>query len=153
MQCTLYACFHAHVAQLWTLQRKSNLCTPRKKLPGLSPNFHIHVSVGVLYIPTIGPLFSCSRIDRPILGIYKSLTETWMEELGLRPRSFISGNICFEFSVYCLCSAWVSPLLGSWHFKFRAWLNAPTLCSEVYYSSQLLFKANFTFILSFIHSY
>jgi hypothetical protein len=28
-----------------------------------------------------------------------------MQELGLRPRNFISGNICFEFSVYCLCSA------------------------------------------------
>ncbi len=25
--------------------------------------------------------------------------------MGLRPRSFISGNICFELSVYCLCSA------------------------------------------------
>jgi hypothetical protein len=49
-------------------------------------------------------LFSCSRIGGPIEGIYKSLTETWMWELGLRPRSFISGNICFEFWVYCLCS-------------------------------------------------
>ncbi len=32
--------------------------------------------------------FSCSRIGRPIRGIYKSLTETWM---------------CFEFPVLCLC--------------------------------------------------
>ncbi len=24
-------------------------------------------------------------------------------ELGTRPRSFISGNICFKFSVQCLC--------------------------------------------------
>jgi hypothetical protein len=28
---------------------------PEKKLRGLSPNFHIHVSVSDLYIPTIGP--------------------------------------------------------------------------------------------------
>ncbi len=28
-----------------------------------------------------------------------------MLELGLRPRSFFSGNICFEFSVLCLCIA------------------------------------------------
>ncbi len=28
-----------------------------------------------------------------------------MQELGTRPRSFISGNICFQFSVQCLCSA------------------------------------------------
>ncbi len=28
---------------------------PEKELRGLSPNFHIHVSVSDLYIPTIGP--------------------------------------------------------------------------------------------------
>ncbi len=47
---------------------------PEKKLRRLSPNFNIHVSVSVgdLYIATIGPtLFSCSRICRPILGIHK----------------------------------------------------------------------------------
>jgi hypothetical protein len=49
-------------------------------------------------------LFSCSRKGRPTVGIHKSLTETWRYELGLRMRSFISGNICFEFSVYRLCS-------------------------------------------------
>jgi hypothetical protein len=51
-----------------------------KELRGFGPNFHIHVSVSDLSIPTIGPptVFSCSRIGRPIMGIYiyKSLTET-----------------------------------------------------------------------------
>ncbi len=28
---------------------------PEKELRGLSPNFHIHVSVSDLYIPTFGP--------------------------------------------------------------------------------------------------
>jgi hypothetical protein len=44
---------------------------PEKKLRGLSPNFHIHVSVSDLYFPTIGPptVFSCSRLGRPIAGI------------------------------------------------------------------------------------
>jgi hypothetical protein len=28
---------------------------PEKKLRGLNPNFHIHVSLGDLYIPTISP--------------------------------------------------------------------------------------------------
>ncbi len=32
------------------------------ELCGLSPNFHIHVSVSELYIPRIGPHISCSRI-------------------------------------------------------------------------------------------
>jgi hypothetical protein len=46
------------------------------KLHGLSPNFHIHVSVSVLYIPRIGPHISCSKIGRSVVGIYKSLTDT-----------------------------------------------------------------------------
>ncbi len=32
------------------LQRNSDLCFPRKELRGLSPNFHIHVSVSDLHI-------------------------------------------------------------------------------------------------------
>ena len=43
-----------------------------------------------------------SKIGGPIVGIYKSLTDIWMQKLGMRPRSFISGKICFEFSPqYC----------------------------------------------------
>jgi hypothetical protein len=38
------------------------------ELGGLSPNFHIHVSVTDLYIPGFH-IFSCSRIGRPILEI------------------------------------------------------------------------------------
>jgi hypothetical protein len=45
------------------------------ELRGLSPNFHSHVSVSDLYIPRIGPHISCSRIGRPILEIYESLTD------------------------------------------------------------------------------
>ncbi len=43
---------------------------------GLSPNFHIHVSVSDLYIPRIGPHISLQQ--RPILKIYKSRTDIWM---------------------------------------------------------------------------
>ncbi len=53
-----------------------------------------------------GPPISCSRIGRPIVGIYKSLSKTWMQELGLWPRSSFSGNIFFEFSELCLCSVY-----------------------------------------------
>ncbi len=47
------------------------------ELRGLSPIFHIHVSVSDLYscIPRIGSHIFCSRIGRPILEIYKSLTD------------------------------------------------------------------------------
>jgi hypothetical protein len=37
------------------------------ELRGLSPNFHIHVSVSDLYIPRIGPYISSSRKGRPIV--------------------------------------------------------------------------------------
>jgi hypothetical protein len=52
----------------------------------LSPNFHIHASVSDLYIPTICLPILLEEICRPILGLYKSLTDTWMLKLGLRPR-------------------------------------------------------------------
>ncbi len=38
-----------------TRYRKFETNIPKKGLRGLSPNFHIHVSVSDLYIPTIGP--------------------------------------------------------------------------------------------------
>jgi hypothetical protein len=74
------------------------------ELRGLSPNFHIHVSVNDLYIPKISLHISSSRKGRPIVGIYSSLTDMRMWKLGLRPRYSFSGNICFKFSAFCLCS-------------------------------------------------
>ncbi len=65
---------------LYTLQRQNaeNLkqIFPEKEYRGLSPNFHIHVSVSELYIPTMGLPFLLEEICGPILGIYKSLTDT-----------------------------------------------------------------------------
>ena len=48
---------------------------PEKELRGLSPNFHIHVSVSDLYITTIGWPILVKENMWPILGIYKSLTD------------------------------------------------------------------------------
>ena len=49
---------------------------PEKEYRGLSPNFHIHVSVIYLYIPTIGLPILLEEICKLILGLYKSLTDT-----------------------------------------------------------------------------
>ncbi len=63
-----------------TLQRQNaeNLkqIFPEKEYRGLSPNFHIHVSVSELYIPTMGLAVLLEEICRLILGIYKSLKDT-----------------------------------------------------------------------------
>ncbi len=56
--------------------RKFEQIFPEKEYRGLSPNFHIHVSLSELYIPTMGLLFLLEEICGPILGIYKSLTDT-----------------------------------------------------------------------------
>jgi hypothetical protein len=61
-----------------TLQRQNaeNLkqIFPEKEYRGLT-NFHIHVPVSELYIPTTGLPFLLEEICGPILGIYKSLTD------------------------------------------------------------------------------
>ncbi len=51
---------------------------PEKEYWGLNLNFHIHVSVGELYIPTMSLPVLLEEICRLILGIYKSLIDTWM---------------------------------------------------------------------------
>ncbi len=58
--------------------RKFETNIPRKGIArGHSPNFHIHVSVSDLYIPTIDDLpILLQEICGPIQGIYKSLTDT-----------------------------------------------------------------------------
>ncbi len=45
-------------------------------------------------------LFCCTEICGPILGIYKSLTDTWMWKLGLRPRNSQKKNT--GFSLQCV---------------------------------------------------
>jgi hypothetical protein len=58
-----------------------------------SRSFHILVSVSDFYIPTIDLPILLQEICGPILGIYKSLTDKWMWQLGLRPRHSQKRNI------------------------------------------------------------
>ncbi len=52
---------------------------PEKKLHGLSPNFHIHVSVSYLYIPGIGPnIFLQQKADQP----WEYINSTQTHECG-----------------------------------------------------------------------
>jgi hypothetical protein len=49
---------------------------PEKEFSGHSPNFHIHVSVSDLNIPTIDLPNLLQETCGQILGIYKLLTDT-----------------------------------------------------------------------------
>ncbi len=49
---------------------------PEKELLDHIPNFHIHVLVSDLYIPTMDLPILLQEICGPILGINKSLTDT-----------------------------------------------------------------------------
>ncbi len=85
---TLYCLAPGHI---WyytakTKYRNFKQIFPEKEYRGLSPNFHIHASVSDLFIPTICLPILLEEICRPILGPYKSLTDTWMWKFGLRPR-------------------------------------------------------------------
>ncbi len=55
-------------------------------------NSYLHESVSDLYIPRSVCLFGWSKIGRPIMEIYKLLTDTWMWKLGDRTFYFCFGN-------------------------------------------------------------
>jgi hypothetical protein len=57
--------------------KEDSICVfPEVKLRGLVPNFYIHTSVSNLYIPKIrSTYFAAAKKGRPIVGIYKSLTD------------------------------------------------------------------------------
>ncbi len=75
---------------------------PEKELRCHSLNFHIHVSVSDLYFSTIDQAILLQEICGAILGIYKSLTYTWMWKLVLRPRvQFPETEYINGFSLQC----------------------------------------------------
>ncbi len=84
-----------------TLQRQFRLYIPFLGIARPQPQFP-HSCLWAIYIFPV--YISSGRTGRPIVGIYNSLTDTWMWKLGLRPRYSFSGNICFKFSAFCLCS-------------------------------------------------
>jgi hypothetical protein len=69
---------------------------PEKEYLGLSPNFHIRVSVSELYILTMGLPFLLEEICGPILGIYsinrsQTNVETGAEAAQFPRKEYING--------------------------------------------------------------
>jgi hypothetical protein len=129
---SLYAPPHIHTAllgiSLSALQRQFRLCIPFLGIARPQSQFP-HSCVWerfIQYIPRIGPHISSSRKGRPIVGIHNLLTDTWTWKLGLRPRYSFSGNICFKFSAFCLCSVVIAyaPVL----LPYRKWCATSQKC-------------------------
>jgi hypothetical protein len=83
------------------LYRKFKTNIPRNETARPCSQFLYSCICEHLYNPTISPQTHHGKIGRPIVGIYKSLTDKLIQKLGTRPCSFISGNICFKCSVQC----------------------------------------------------
>ncbi len=66
------------------------LLFPKQNYNVLSPRSYIHICER--FICFQDRLFCCLEIYGPILGICKSLTDTWMWKLGLRPRNSQKRN-------------------------------------------------------------
>ncbi len=65
---------------------------PEKKMLASVPISSLMCLWAIDIFPGSVCLFCCRKICEPILGICKSLTDTWMWKLGLRSRSSFSGN-------------------------------------------------------------
>ncbi len=91
-------------------------------------------------------IFSCSTIDRLIVGIYKTLTDTWEWKLGLWPRSSFSGNICFEFSVLCFCSVGAVFFCNAYIL-----LHELLLCNEL--NLRISFLCFFIYLLKIVRKF
>ncbi len=78
--CVLYP-VEVGMEERTALQTRSDLRIPRNEtaqVHSLVLNLTNHISVNYLYILTISPFILLQQIGGSILGIYKSLTDTWM---------------------------------------------------------------------------
>ncbi len=132
---------------LHALYRKSNICIPRKGIA--RPQFQfLFMFLWAIYIfPGSVHIFGCSKIDIPILEIYKSLTDIWVYRnwetehynavLEIRRlHSFISGNTLMgtrhlfwilTSPSFAKCDSTVHTILGT--LSCDSW-RACTACLE-----------------------
>ncbi len=85
-----------------TLHKNPIYVFPEKDLRGLSPNFHIHVSVNDLYIPGSVHIFSCSRIgDRGNIAHCRQIKV----EIGTVATQFLFREYFLKIFGIVVCSA------------------------------------------------
>ncbi len=81
------ASFECYCILYWHSTKNLQQIFTEKELHGLSLNFHIHVSVSDLYIPTIGlPILLQENMWTDPVNV-QIAHDTWMWKVGLRPRN------------------------------------------------------------------
>ncbi len=87
----------------YTLQRRSDLCIPRNETALPRSQFpHSWICERFIYSQDPSAYLAAEKQETDPGNIEIAHR---LKELGMRPRSFISRNVCFEFLVQCLCSA------------------------------------------------
>jgi hypothetical protein len=97
--------YSSHYFLLLTMQRQFHLYIPFLGIARPQPQFpHSCVCERFIYSQDWSTYFLQQK-RQTHRGKYNSLTDTQMWKLGLRPRYSFSGDICFKFSAFFLCSA------------------------------------------------
>jgi hypothetical protein len=65
-----------YTAKILQYTENSKHIFPEKELRSHSPNSYIHVSVWIYIFPRSVCLFCCRKTGGPIVGIYKTITDT-----------------------------------------------------------------------------
>ncbi len=95
-------------ALLRTVPKIRSLHSQKWSLP---PSSYIHVSVRIYIFSGSVCLLSCSKISRPILGIYKSLTDTWVD--WTEATQFLSWEYIMGCSLQCTSAVHHRPFSKS----------------------------------------
>jgi hypothetical protein len=85
-----------------TQYRKFETNIPRKGIARPQPQFPHSCVCDRFIFSQDRSAVCCRKICGQILGIFQSLTDTWMWKLGLRPRNPFSGSRELGFSLQCI---------------------------------------------------
>ena len=87
---------------------------PKQNYNVLSPNSYLIYLWEIYIFPGPICLFCCRKICEPIIGIHKSLTDTWMWKLGLRLRNSFSANTSMGFSLQFVLCRYLTSEIQNW---------------------------------------